>query len=53
MEGWSVTFLEEDLKTSLPRRFVFQSDVKILDLAWSLSGQQGIPEDPGVGCQGQ
>ena len=30
---WSVTFLEEDLKTSLPRRFVFQNDVKILDLA--------------------
>ena len=23
-EGWSVIFLEEDLKTSLPRRFVFQ-----------------------------
>src|ERR1035437_7149850 len=32
-EGWSITFLEEDLKTSLPRRFVFQNDVKILDLA--------------------
>ena len=32
-EGWSVTFLEEDLKTSLPCRFVFQNDVKILDLA--------------------
>jgi hypothetical protein len=31
--GWSVTSLEEDLKTSLPRRFLFQTDVKILDMA--------------------
>ena len=31
--GWSVSFLEEDCKTSLPRHFVFQSELKILDLA--------------------
>jgi hypothetical protein len=31
-EGWLVTFVEENLNTSLPRRFVFQNDVKILDL---------------------
>ena len=31
--GWHVSFLEQDLKTSLPRRFVFQDEVKILNLA--------------------
>jgi hypothetical protein len=31
--GWSVSFLEEDCKTSLPRHFVFQDELKILDLA--------------------
>ena len=31
--GWSVSFLEEDCKTSLPRHFIFQSELKILDLA--------------------
>ena len=28
-----MSFLEEDCKTSLPRHFVFQSELKILDLA--------------------
>ena len=32
-EGWRVSFLEEDCKTSLPRKFIFQNEVKILDLA--------------------
>ena len=31
--GWHVSFLEQYLKTSLPRRFVFQDEVKVLDLA--------------------
>src|ERR1035438_6902544 len=31
--GWSVSFLEEDCRTSLPRHFVFQSELKILDTA--------------------
>ena len=30
--GWHVSFLEQYLKTSLPRRFVFQDEVKVLDL---------------------
>jgi hypothetical protein len=54
-EGWSVTFLEEDLKTSLPRRFVFQNDVKILDLArrggaeFNLAGRQAIEQGISMG----
>ena len=54
-EGWSVTFLEEDLKTSLPRRFVFQDDVKILDLArrggaeFNLAGRQAIEQEISMG----
>ena len=31
--GWSVTFLEEDLKTSLPRFFVFQDSIKVIEMA--------------------
>jgi hypothetical protein len=51
-EGCSVTFFEENLKTSLPRRFVFQNDVKILDLArsggaeFNLAGRQVIEQGP-------
>jgi hypothetical protein len=46
--GWSVSFLEEDCKTSLPRHLVFQSELKILDLArhggaeFNLAGRQAI-----------
>jgi hypothetical protein len=32
-DGWTVSFLEGDCKTSLPRHFIFQSELKILDLA--------------------
>jgi hypothetical protein len=32
-DGWSVSFLEEGCKTSFPRHFAFQSELKILDLA--------------------
>jgi hypothetical protein len=28
-DGWAVSFLEEDCRTSLPRHFVFQSELKI------------------------
>jgi hypothetical protein len=54
-EVWSVTFLEEDLKSSLPRRFVFQNDVKILDLArregteFNLAGRQAIEQGLAMG----
>ncbi len=32
-QGWRVTFLEQDLKTPLPRVFVFQNPAKISELA--------------------
>ncbi|MBB5060589.1 hypothetical protein HDF16_005325 [Granulicella aggregans] len=32
-EGWYVTFLEPDLKTPLPKKFIFQDSAKILELA--------------------
>jgi hypothetical protein len=53
--GWSVSFLEPDLKTSLPRRFTFQNDVKILDLArrggaeFNLAGHQAIEQGIAMG----
>ena len=31
--GWRVTFLEADLKTSLPRSFVFQDSAKVIEMA--------------------
>ncbi|MDP9050834.1 MAG: hypothetical protein M3O31_08945 [Acidobacteriota bacterium] len=48
--GWHVSFMEEDLKTPLPRRFTFQDEVKILDLArhggadFTLAGRQAIDQ---------
>ena len=54
-EGWLVTFVEENLNTSLPRRFVFQNDVKILDLArrggaeFNLAGRQAIEQGISMG----
>jgi hypothetical protein len=53
--GWSVSFLEEDCKTSLPRRFTFQSELKILDLArhggaeFNLAGRQAIEHGISMG----
>lgn len=53
--GWSVTFLEPDLKTPLPRRFTFQGEVKILDLArhggadFNLAGRQAIDQGIAMG----
>jgi hypothetical protein len=44
-DGWTVSFVEEDCRTSLPRHFVFQDAVKILELArhggaeFNLAGQ--------------
>ncbi len=32
-EGWYISFLEADLKTPLPRKFIFQDSAKILELA--------------------
>lgn len=54
-DGWWVSFLEEDCKTSLPRRFTFQSDVKILNLArnggaeFDLAGRQAIEHGISMG----
>jgi hypothetical protein len=54
-DGWAVSFLEEDCKTSLPRHFVFQSELKILDLArnggaeFNLAGRQAIEHGIGMG----
>ena len=31
-DGWTVWFLQKDCKTSLPCHFIFQSELKILDL---------------------
>jgi hypothetical protein len=53
--GWHVSFMEEDLKTSLPRRFTFQDEVKILDLArhggadFTLAGRQAIDHGIAIG----
>jgi len=54
-DGWSVSFLEEDCKTSLPRHFVFQDEVKIIDLArhggaeFNLAGRQAIDQGIAIG----
>ena len=54
-EGWRVSFLEEDCKTSLPRKFIFQNEVKILDLArhggaeFNLAGRQALEHGIGMG----
>ncbi len=32
-EGWHVSFLEPDLKTSLPRKFIFQDPAKVVEMA--------------------
>jgi hypothetical protein len=31
--GWRVTFLEEDLKTLLPRKVIFQDAIKVIEMA--------------------
>ncbi len=53
--GRSVSFLEEDCKTSLPCKFVFQSEMKIIDLArhggaeFNLTGRQAIDQGIAMG----
>lgn len=54
-DGWAVSFLEEDCKTSLPRHFIFQSELKVLDLArhgdaeFNLAGRQAIDHGISMG----
>ena len=54
-DGWTVSFLEEDCKTSLRRHFIFQSELKILDLArnggaeFNLAGRQAIEHGISMG----
>ncbi len=46
--GWSCQFLEQDLKTPLPRKLVFQSPDKVVELTMrggadtALASRQGI-----------
>ena len=53
--AWSVSFLEQDARTSLPRTFVFQDSAKVMELAMrggadSLSAdKQAIQYALGVG----
>lgn len=57
-EGWRVTFLEQDLKTPLKRRFVFQASEKVIDLAkrggaeFNLAGRQALETGIGNGRGG-
>ena len=54
-DGWSVSFVEGDCKTSVPRHFVFQDEVKIIDLArhggaeFNLAGRQAIDQGIAIG----
>lgn len=54
-DGWTVSFVEEDCRTSLPRHFVFQDAVKILELArhggaeFNLAGSQAIEHGISMG----
>jgi hypothetical protein len=54
-DGWSVSFLKDDYKTSFPRHFAFQSELKILDLAkhggaeFNLAGRQAIEQEISMG----
>jgi hypothetical protein len=32
-EGWHISFLEPDLKTALPRKFIFQDSAKVVEMA--------------------
>jgi len=57
-EGWRVTFLERDLTTPLPRRFVFQQPEKVIDMArrggaaFNLAGRQALEGGIGNGRGG-
>jgi hypothetical protein len=54
-EGWRVSFLEDDCKTSISRKFVFQNEVKLLELARhggaesNLAGRQALERGIGMG----
>ena len=49
-KGWLCQFLEEDLKTPLPRKVMFEDDQKIWEMAkrggftLNISGQQELEE---------
>jgi hypothetical protein len=48
--GWRVSFLEKDLKTALPRTFLFQDQQKVIEMAkrggadFTLAGRQVIEQ---------
>jgi hypothetical protein len=43
-EGWRVTFLEADCRTSLPRKLTFQSEEKIREM-YTRAGASHMSED--------
>jgi hypothetical protein len=57
-EGWRVTFLEQDLKTPLPRVFVFQDPAKITGMAqrggadWTSADRQALEHGISIGRGG-
>jgi hypothetical protein len=56
--GWYCQFLEEDLKTPLPRKLTFQEPEKVIDMAkrggavFDLAGRQAIEHGIGIGRGG-
>ena len=55
--GWRVTFLEENLRTALPRTFYFRDAEKIREMARkggaeSLAGVQGVDSGIALGRGG-
>ena len=57
-KSWMCQFLEEDLKTPLPRKLIFQTSEKVVQMAErggadiSLAGRQALEHGIGVGRGG-
>jgi hypothetical protein len=56
--GWLCSFLEEDLKTTLPRKLTFRDSAKIIELAErcgsfkNLEERQALDHGIEIGCGG-
>ena len=56
--GWMCQFLEEDLKTALPRKFTFKTSDKVVQMAerggadMNLAGRQALDHGLGIGRGG-
>jgi len=44
MAGWRCSFLEEDLKTTLPRKLTFRDPAKIIELVERCGGFKNLEE---------